>query len=465
MTADTNRRIFKGMWGAEAAAMLALSLPLMFTNVAQALLHTTDIALLGRLGPDTLAASALGLNLFNACLVFGSGMLAGSSAIMARELGRRKHSVREVRRTVRQAMWTAICMALPCWLLLWQAQPLLLLLGQSPPIVAKAAVFIHALQWGLLPCFFYMVLRSFVAALQRPIWSLLIGVAAVLANAIVTSTLIFGWLGLPALGLRGAGIGSAITDTLMFLGMALVVTRHRHFRRYRLFGRFWQPDWRRFRELWALGLPIGVTQAMEMTVFSSAVLLMGLFGTAALAAHTIAIQIATLTFMVPLGLSQAATVRVGLALGGRDPAAITRAGWTALAMGVGFMTLMALLMWFAPHLLLHAFIDLGDPANRPVIALATSFLAVAALFQIFDGAQTVGAGMLRGLQDTRMPMLYAGFGYWIVGLGSGALLAFQLGMGGIGIWVGLAIGLAIVSTLMVTRWMRRGRLRLVPQRG
>jgi multidrug resistance protein, MATE family len=195
-------------------------------------------------------------------------------------------------------------------------------------------------------------------------------------------------------------------------------------------------------------------------VFNAAVFLMGLIGTASLAAHAIAIQIASLTFMVPLGLSQAATVRVGLAHGRGDPPGIGRAGWTAFTMSVAFMTAMAGVMLAIPDQLVALFLDRSLPINREVIPLAVSFIGIAALFQIFDGAQAVGAGMLRGLQDTTLPLIFAAFGYWVVGMGTAVLLAFGLGWDGVGIWVGLAAGLAIVSVLMLWRWLLRDRLRL-----
>ncbi len=193
-----------------------------------------------------------------------------------------------------------------------------------------------------------------------------------------------------------------------------------------IFGRFWRPDWQRFRQLWALGLPIAATLVFEVSIFNAAVILMGLIGETALAAHSIAIQIASVTFMVPLGFGQAVTVRVGRAYGAGDRDAIRRAGWTAYAMGVGFMAFTASLMLFAPHLLIGAFLNQADPANQPVVSLAVTLLAIAAVFQLVDGAQAVGSGMLRGLHDTRVPMLFAALGYWGIGLPLGALLAFPV---------------------------------------
>jgi hypothetical protein len=233
-------------------------------------------------------------------------------------------------------------------------------------------------------------------------WSLVIGILGVFANAAFNYVLIFGKLGVPALGIIGAGIGSILANMFMFLGMVAVISYHPKFRRYHLFGRWWRSDWPRFRALWKLGLPIGVTMGLEGGVFGVAVMLMGLIDTASVAAHAIALQVASVTFMVPLGLAQAATVRVGIGYGRRDFALIRRAGWTSFVMGTGFMAAMAVLMWLSPELLIALFIDRDAAINAEVVRLAVSFLAIAALFQIVDGAQVVGAGMLRGLHDTSM---------------------------------------------------------------
>jgi MATE family multidrug resistance protein len=449
------------LWRAEAVATLALAWPLILTNVSQSLIHATDVLLLGWVGARTLAAAQLGVNLFVAFLIFGMGLVMAASPMMAKQLGERRHSVRDVRRTVRQALWAATMITIPVWIILWHTESILVAIGEDPALSADAGRFARALQWGMLPALYYLVLRSFVAALEQPRWSLVVGLAGVIFNAIVNYALIFGKLGLPAMGLVGAGIGSSCANLFMFLAMALVVTRHRRFRRYHLFGRFWRPDWERLRDVWRLGLPIAVTLALEITIFNAAVLLMGHFGAEAIAAHAIALQLAALTFMVPLGLSQAVTVRVGLAYGRRDREGVARAGWTAFALGVSFMALMAVVLLSFPFQLVTLFLDPNDSANASVIPLAISFLFVAALFQIFDGAQAVGAGMLRGLHDTSLPMAYAAFGYWVIGLGTAVGLAFWLEWRGIGIWVGLAAGLAVVSVLMVARWIRRERLGLV----
>ena len=448
-------------WTAEARATITLAWPLILTNVAQTAMTTTDVLLMGRLGSEALAAGALGANLYFATMMFGLGLTTATAPMIARELGRKGHSVRDVRRTVRQGLWAAVVIVVPIWIVLWHAEEILLAMGQRPDLASQAGHYMHALQWSVLPFYFYLVLRSFISALQRPQWGLVIGVGGVVVNALAAWGLIFGHFGLPRLGLFGAGIATTLADTLMFVVLAIVIYADRKFRRYHLLGRFWRADWSRFVELWRLGMPIAATLVFEVAVFNASTFLMGLIGEASIAAHSIALQIASLSFMVPLGLSQAATVRVGLAFGALDADGIRRAGWPALAMGTAFMAMAALVMVTLPRTLISAFLDLDVPANAPVVDLAVSFLALAALFQLADGAQAVTAGMLRGLHDTRMPMIYAAFGYWGIGLVVGVVLAFVAKLNGVGIWIGLAAGLVTVAILLLTRWLRRERLGLI----
>jgi MATE family multidrug resistance protein len=451
-------------WLGEFRATLALGWPLVLTNLAQIALTTTDVIVIGRLGPSALAAGTLGVNLYFAILLFAIGLVTATSPMMANAIGRKRHMMRDVRRTFRQGLWSAVIVSIPAWLVLWHTELVLLFFDQQPRLAADAQVFMHQLQWGMLPALGFIVLRSFVAALERPVWALAVTGLAILFNIAANWALVFGHLGLPALGLRGSGMATALSNTFLFISLALIVAFGHKFRRYALFGNWWRPDWPRLVALWRLGLPIGAAMAFEVTVFNAAVFLMGQFGTDAIAAHAIAIQIASASFMVPMGLAQAATVRVGRAFGARDRDGITRAGWTAFALAVSFMASMSVVMIAAPRLLIAAFIDVGDPVNAPVIDLAVSFLLCAAVFQIADGAQVVGAGMLRGLQDTRVPMIYAGLGYWGFGMSLSLLFAFRLGYGSVGIWIGLASGLAIVAILMVRRWLGRQRLGLVPAR-
>jgi MATE family multidrug resistance protein len=448
-------------WLRELTALGALSGPIALTNLAQIAMGATDVVMMGRLGAETMAAGALGANLYFVALIFGIGLLNATSPMIARALGRDPNAGRDVARTVQQSFWSAFLVVLPCWAVLWWSEALLVAMGQDPALAASAGLYVRALQWALLPFWLYLVLRSFVSALQRPMWAFAIGITGVIANAAGNWCLMLGGCGIEPLGIAGSGIATTLASTLMLIAIALVVTLDRSFARFRLLDGLWRADWPRFRELWRLGLPMAATLLFEVTIYNAAVFLMGLLGTTALAAHTIAIQLASVTFMVPLGIGQAATVRVGLAYGARDREAIHRAGWTAFWLATGFMAAMSLLMLLAPLPLISIFLDTADPGNAEVVTLATTFLVLAALFQIADGAQAVGSGMLRGLHDARVPMLFALIGYWGIGLPFGAILAFRLGFGGAGIWIGLATGLAIVSCLMIWRWQRRETLGLL----
>ena len=451
-------------WMAEVGATLTLAWPLILTNLAQHGLNTIDVILLGWLSAEALAAGALAHNLYFAFMIFGIGLVTATSPMMAQELGARRHSVRDIRRTVRQGFWIAAAFTLPTWAVLWHGEAILLMLGQDPGLAAGAGAYMRVLQWGLLPFLIYLVLRSFVAALGRPGLALAVCAAALPVNALLAWALIFGRLGLPQMGLIGAGLATAIVTVFMAVGLATLILLDRRMRRYHLFGRFWRADRPRFTRLLRLGLPIGATLAFEVTIFNAAGLVMGTLGTPELAAHTIALQIAALSFMVPMGLSQAATIRVGHAVGRGDPGGVARAGWTAFVLGTGFMALMGLVMLVAPNPLVGAFLDASNPANAVVIGHALTFLGFAALFQVVDGAQAVGAGMLRGLGDTRIPMLYAAFGYWGVGAPLGVVLAYATPLRGSGVWIGLATGLAVVSVLMLVRWTRRTDLGLLERR-
>jgi MATE family multidrug resistance protein len=448
-------------WREELRGTLALAWPLILSNMTMALIQATDVVLMGWLGPQALAASALGLNLTFVFTLLGIGVIAASSPLISTALGRRSNAVRDVRRSFRQSCWVAIILSLASWAVLWNAEVIIRMLGQQPELSRDAEVFLHGYMWSMLPFLLFQAMRNFLSAVERPQWIFIVSAAGIVLNALVCWALIFGKFGLPALGIFGGGLGSSIVWGALSLVLAFVILTDRGFRRFHLFGRFWRPDWQRFWHIWRLGLPIGLTMALEGAVFGAAAYLMGLINPESLAAHAVALQIAVLTFMVPLGLGQAVTVRVGRALGREDTAAISRAGWTAWVLGVGFMAVMALFIWMFRDELIGLFLE-RDAANERVIGLAVSFLAVAAAFQIFDGAQVVAAGMLRGLHDTRVPMLFALLGYWVVGIGVGVWLAFGRDWRGVGIWTGLAAGLAFVAALMIARWTMRRRLGLAP---
>lgn len=447
---------------AEFRATLALALPLAAANLLQMLVHAIDVIFVARLGDAALAASSLGVAIFGLLLWTGTGLVGAAAPLIAAELGRRNHSVREVRRTVRMALWLSLLVSLAFMGICAAGGPIMRATGQEPELTHHAASFLLILMWGMFPMIAASVLRIFVSALGRPTIATAITFLALFVNAFGNWALVFGHLGLPALGLNGSALSSILTSTAMLIAYVVVIQSDRRLRRYHLFGNWWRSEWSRFAEMLRIGTPIALTILAEAGLFTGAAFLMGRIGEAQLAGHTIALQIAALAFQIPFGVAQAATIRVGLAYGARDPRGIALAGRASLGLGIGFMGFTALLIWLFPGLVLSIYVDVHDARNAALVGFAMQFLVVAAAFQLFDGAQTVAAGVLRGLQDTRTPMIIAICGYWIAGYGTAIYLGFWTPMAGVGVWIGLAVGLVVVAALLLTRWRMRARLGLLP---
>lgn len=446
-------------WRLEFAATLKLALPLAAAQVAIVAINTTNVILLGWLGPEPLAAAGLAwsAHFFVFFLAFGTIMAVSPLTAIAR--GRGRHVVREVRRYVRQGLWLAAGLGLVLAALLWQVRPILLVIGQEPALAAMAEEFMRPFVFGLVPALGFVALRSFVAGFGQTRAILAISVGAVAVNALLNYGLIFGRFGLPAWGLHGAGVGSALVAAGMFLAMLAYILTSRRFRRYYILGHWWRADWTKLAEILKLGAPIGGILFLEIGLFSTAAQIMGRIGTAELAAHQIAIQCAAIAFMVPTGIGHAATVRVGVAFGQSDRAGLRRAGHVAFATGVAAAAMTASLFWLVPREIVGLFLDAGAAHARTVAEIAVAFLGLAALFQLADATQVIAAGALRGLKDTRTPMLIAAFGYWGVGFPLCLLLAFPLGLGGMGVWIGLAISLGVTALPLVIRFERRTRFR------
>lgn len=446
----------------ELAALLRLAGPLVAANLLQMSIYASDVIFVARLGTEALAAATLAVYLYSVVMFALQGLVGAAAPVIAAELGRKRHAVREVRRSFRMGLWLAVLASLPFMLALAHGRDILILIGQDARAAAAADGFLDILLWAMIPAIMASVLRVTIAALGRPGWSIGVAAVALGVNLLGNWLLVFGNLGFPALGLEGSAIASVVTSFAMMFAYAFIAVVDRRIRRYRLFGNPWRAEWSRLKELVRIGVPIAVTLTFEGGLFSAAAFLVGLIGIAEVAAHAVALQIAAVAFQVPFGIAQAATIRVGMAYGARDAVWIGRAGWVALVIGTGFMGLTALAIWVAPRTFVSFYIDVDAAENARVVALAVQYLAIAAAFQLFDGAQAVAAGVLRGLQDTRVPMILAALGYWVFGFGSAVALGFPLGMQGVGVWIGLAIGLLAVSVLLVWRWHARERLGLVP---
>lgn len=451
----------QSLWRTEMRATLALAMPLAAANLLQMMVHAIDVMFVARLGDAELAASSLGVSIFGLLLWTGMGLVSAAAPLVAAELGQRKHSVREVRRTVRMALWLCLVVAIFFMGICAFGGPIMRATGQPEQLTDHASAFLMILMWGMFPMLVSGVLRTFVSALGRPTIATVITFFALGTNALGNYMLVFGHFGAPALGLHGSAISSIITSTLILLAYVAVIQTDRRLRRYHIFGNWWRSEWGRFFDMLRIGLPISLTILAEAGLFTAAAFLMGRIGEAQLAGHTLALQIAALAFQIPFGVAQAATIRVGLAYGAQDRRGIALAGYASLALGIGFMAFTALVMWLFPTIVLSVYVDVDDPRNAVMLGYALQFLVIAAAFQLFDGAQAVGAGVLRGLQDTRVPMIIAISGYWIAGYGTAVYLGFWTRLGGIGIWIGLAVGLVTVAALLLTRWARRERLGLL----
>ena len=449
----------------EIAATLALSWPIVLTNVAVNFMTTTDVMFLGRLSPEALAAGALGFNLYIPPFLFCIGVVSAAAPLAAERLGADLHDIAGVRTVGHQALLSALLLCLPFWALFWNAEPILHWLGEPPALAALAGTYMRGLQWALLPALLYMAARSTLAALNRVRPVLVAGLLAVAANALFNYALVFGHFGLPALGVFGSGLSTTLSQAMMFALLVGYSVLDPKLRPHRLMTSRWRFDAAAFAGLWRLGGPIGFFIALEVATFACSALAMGLIGAPQLEAHTVALNIAATAFMVPLGLGMAATVRVGHAFGARDPTGVSRAGWTAFAMMLAFVTASALTMALAPRLLISAFLDIDDPRNAASLGFALGFVRVAAIFQLADGAQVALSNMLRGVQDSRVPLAIALLGYWGIGVPVGFSLAFLTPLGGLGLWIGLATGLTAVAAMLLVRWLAKERVGFRPAKG
>ncbi|MFO6463882.1 MATE family efflux transporter [Jannaschia sp. KMU-145] len=434
---------------------LALGLPLVGSQVAQVLIGVTDSIMLGWYSVDALAAVTLASSYFFSIAILGSGFAYAVMPMSAAAV--ETGDEQQARRVARMGLWLSILYGVASLPLFVFSEPILLALGQQPQIAADAQGYLRIAGIGILPFLVMSTLRSHLSALERTRIVLWATLAAVAVNIALNWLLIFGNLGAPELGLRGAAIASVAVQAVAALLLALYAARGPGMARFDIWRNPHRPDWPAFRQIATLGWPIGLTHLSESGLFAASALMMGWLGTIPLAAHGIAIQIAALTFMVHLGLSSAATVRVGQAWSRGDRAGIRRAAWAAgLLSAAAVAAATAMYLGLGP-LLIGAFLDGTDPQAPAILALGVHLLLLAALFQGVDAAQVMLLGYLRGMQDTRRPMIYAIGSYWALGIPASYALGFPLGLGPSGIWLGLVVGLAAVSAMLGVRFARMTR--------
>ena len=444
-------------YGAHARATLALGLPLIGSHLAQMALHVTDTIMLGWYSVEALAAGVLGASSFFVIFVFGSGFAKAVMPMVAAALGRGDEA--QVRRDTRMGLWLSIAFGLISYPVFWWSEPVLLGLGQKPEVAAAGASFLRIAGLGMIPALLVMALKGYLAALGRTQVVLWTTVAAVGLNIAVNWAVIFGNWGFPELGVRGAAIASVVAQVVTMLVLAAYAALLPELRHFHLFHRFWRADWSALHQVWRLGWPIGLTGLAESGLFQASALMMGWIGTVQLAAHGIAMEACALAFMVHLGLSNAVTIRVGRAEGAGDVAGLRRAAVVAIVLSAGFGLLVVATFLIAPVPILSLFLDTDLPETPQIIALGVVLLALGAMFQMADAMQVMALGLLTGIRDTRVPMGYAAASYWGIGIPSAYLLAFPLGLGAKGLWLGLVIGLVLAaSSLMARFWRKAPRL-------
>jgi MATE family multidrug resistance protein len=434
----------------ELAETLKLAVPIVLTQLGQIAMMTTDLALIGRLGDEAVAAAALAHTVFFVTFTFGMGFVSAVAPLAAQAFGAR--NPRQLRRALRVGLWAALVISIPMIGLREYGERILLLLGQAPTTARLAQPYMLGLAWGITPSLWFLAIRGFMGAVNRPEPGLWITLAAIPANALLVYLLIHGELGLPRLGLFGAGLATTIVNSGMFLAGLWFVYRRRPFRKYQVFGRIWRIDWMLMRQLIVIGAPISVAFLLEYGLFAAAALLMGLIGTTALAAHQIALQVTAILFMVPFGIGMAATVRVGHAVGRNDPAGVWRAGLVATVLGIVIISTLTLMVMFGRFAIARVFFGTAAESAGVAIDLTATLLMVGATFFVADGIQTVAAGALRGMSDTRVPLLFAVISYWLIGFTSAYALAFWTPFGAVGVWIGLSCGTAVYATLLVLRF-------------
>lgn len=451
-TLTTNAREMRtGLWRAEMIETIRLSFPIALTQLGQVAMMTTDLAMIGRLGDAAIAAAALGQIVLFVTFVIGLGFVSAVAPLAAQAFGAREP--RMVRRALRVGLWTALLLGIPLSFLQLYGEDLLLLAGQEKEAAALAQQYLDGLGWCLVPAWGYIAIRNFMSAVNRPEPALWVTLAAIPANAFFAYGLINGVFGMPQLGILGAGVATTAINGLMCVVLIWMCYAMRPFKKYQVLGKFWRFDTALFVKLLIVGLPISGSFLLEFGLFAGASLLMGWIGTEALAAHQIAIQVASIMFMVPFGISMAATVRVGQAVGRSEPEAARRAGFAALILSAIFMLSMAVIVAMTREWIPHLF--LSETAAHPgTLALTSLLLGMGAGFFVFDGLQTVALGALRGLNDTKVPMIYAAMSFWLIGFASAYGLAFIFGYRAPGIWIGLTLGLIVYASLLVWRFQR-----------
>lgn len=433
---------------AHIGALLTLGLPLIGGHVAQFSIAMTDTIMLGKYSVEALASVVLGTQVFFLAFILGSGFAFAVMPMVAEALAQDDETT--IRRTTRMGMWLSVIYGVVLLPIFIWAKPILIIAGQDPVLSDAAQSYLRVMGIGLIPALLVMVLKSYLAALEHTRVVFIITVVAAIINGLVNYALIFGNWGAPEMGITGAAIASLVVQGVMLVGAAVyVVAILPH---HDLFSRLWRPDWEAMGQVFRIGVPIGFTTLAEVGLFAAGTLMMGWLGTIPLAAHGIALNLASMMFMVHLGLGNAATVRAGNAMGRKDVDHLARGARVAILMSLSFAVLSVVVFVTQPEFLVSLFLNADDENYGAIIEAGAVLLLAAAFFQLVDGAQAMALSVLRGIMDTSVPMVIAAISYWLVGVPASYIAGFVLGWGGVGVWIGLGLGLAVAAVLLMWRF-------------
>lgn len=440
-----------------ARAILTLGLPLIGGHLGQVAIGVTDTMMLGWYGVTELAALTAAGSWFFVLFLMGSGFAWAVMPMVAASHAEADDTA--IRRATRMGLWLSLAFAaLSLPLMIW-SEPILLALGQTDDVARLGAEYLQIAGWGIIPALIVMTLKSYLAALERTQIVFWITAIAALINALANYAFIFGHWGAPELGIAGAALASLATQCVMLVGVLVYVLWC--LPEHTIFARLWRPDWEMMGRVFRLGWPIGLTNLSEVGLFAASAFMMGWLGEVPQAAHGIALQLASITFMVHLGLSNVATIRAGNALGRHDMPHMRRGAHTVTALSVAMALATIVLFVAVPEPLISLFLGRDVAGRDEIMAIGIVLLVMAAIFQLVDGAQVIALGLLRGVQDTTVPMVLAGVSYWAVGMPCSYLFGFVLGWDGVGVWLGLVVGLACAGVALMIRFWWTSMPRLV----
>lgn len=444
----TQKNTYKKDFKAEAGTLLKIGLPVIIAQILQMSMSFVDTIMAGRLSPEDLAAVAVGSSILLPFVVLCLGCMMAVNPIVAQNVGGRQF--RQIGKNARQVLWLSQILALPSFFILRNLDVGLEFMNVTEEIIPIATGYLKAISWGIFPAYAYGGLRYFNEGLSVTRPAMYVALIGTLVNIPANYVLMFGKLGFPQLGAVGTGYASSIVFFVMFLTMLIFTYNFKPYLRFGIFDRFRWPEKKYLKELLSIGIPIGISTTMEVTMFAVVSLLISTISTIAIAGHQVAINFASMTFMIPFGLSIAITARVGQSIGRKRPNEARFRGYIGVVMSTMIMACTALIMLLFPELITSIY-----TSDSGVTEIAVQLIYMAAIFQISDGLQVSGFGALRGLKDTKIPMYVNLFAYWIVGLPLAYYLGFIADYGATGMWVGLIAGLTIAGILHNIRFYKR----------